>query len=125
MDAKLTQSVHMSRETRTTWLAALGQAEPPVGSRRFRAPFRTQPRDGVRDGGVDGIGRLAQQGVVAWRRSMPGGAGVIVISRKRTGLQSHDSSIGCAIALGQSELACVVLGNVLDLTLCSAGSSTQ
>jgi len=50
---------------------------------------------------------------------------VIVISRKRTGLQSHDSSIGCAIALGQSGLACMVLGNVLDLTLCSAGSSTQ
>ena len=40
------------------------------------------------------------------------GAGVIVISRKRTGLQSHDSSIGCAIALGQSGLACVVLGDV-------------
>ena len=50
---------------------------------------------------------------------------MIVISRKRTGLQSHDSSIGCAIALGQSGLACVVLGNVLDLTLCSDGSSTQ
>jgi hypothetical protein len=50
---------------------------------------------------------------------------VIVISRRRTGLQSHHSSIGCAIGLGQSALACVVLGNVLDLTLCSAGSSTQ
>ena len=37
---------------------------------------------------------------------------MIVISRKRTGLQSHDSSIGCAIALGQSGLACVVLGDV-------------
>ena len=46
---------------------------------------------------------------------------MIVISRKRTGLQSHHSSIGCAIALGQSGLACVVL----DLTLCSTGSSTQ
>ena len=65
------------------------------------------------------------RGVVAWRRSTPGGAGVIVISRKRTGLQSHDSSIGYAIALGQSGLACVVLNNVLDLTLCSDGSSTQ
>ena len=61
MDAKLTQS-RMSRGTRTTWLAALGQAEPPVGSRRFTAPFRTQPCDGVRDGGIDGIFRLAQQG---------------------------------------------------------------
>ena len=72
-----------------------------------------------------GLVASPSRGVVAWRRSMPGGAGVIVISRKRTGLQSHHSSIGCAIALGQSGLACVVLGNVLDLTLCSAGSSTQ
>ena len=66
-----------------TSLAALGQAEPPVGSRRFTAPVPAQPWDGVRgalefgpsvpqagrrcrdrgrDGGVDGIGRLAQQG---------------------------------------------------------------
>ena len=59
-----------------------------------------------------GLVASPSRGVVAWRRSMPGGAGVIVISRKRTGLQSHDSSIGCAIALGQSGLACVVLGNV-------------
>jgi hypothetical protein len=72
-----------------------------------------------------GLVASPSRGVVAWRRSTPGGAGVIVISRKRTGLQSHDSSIGCAIALGQSGLACVVLGNVLDLTCCRAGSSTQ
>ena len=60
-----------------------------------------------------GLVASPSRGVVAWRRSMPGGAGVIVISRKRTGLQSHDSSIGCAIALGRSGLACVVLGSVL------------
>ena len=72
-----------------------------------------------------GLVASPSRGVVAWRRSMPGGAGVIVISRKRTGLQSHHSSIGCAIALGQCGLACVVLGNVLDLTLCRAGSSAQ
>jgi hypothetical protein len=41
----------------------------------------------------------------------------MVISRRRTGLQSHHSSIGCAIALGQSGLACAVLGNVLDHAL--------
>jgi len=68
-----------------------------------------------------GLVASPSRGVVAWRRSMPGGAGVIAISRKRTGLQSHHSSIGCAIALGPSGLACVVL----DLTLCSTGSSTQ
>jgi len=38
----LTQLVRMSQETRTTWLAALGQAEPPVGSRRFTAPSRSR-----------------------------------------------------------------------------------
>jgi hypothetical protein len=72
-----------------------------------------------------GLVASPSRGVVAWHRSTPRGAGVIVISRRRTGLQSRHSSIGCAIALGQSGLACVVLGNVLDLTLCSAGSSTQ
>ena len=54
-----------------------------------------------------GLVASPSRGVVAWRRSTPGGAGVIVISRRRTGLQSHHSSIGCAIALGQSGLACV------------------
>jgi hypothetical protein len=102
--------------------SSVGRGEVPPHFAAARAATAT---DGVRDGGVDGIGRLAQQGSdrVAqiharrcWRdRDIA----------KRTGLQSHDSSIGCAIALGQSGLACVVLGNVLDLTLCSAGSSTQ
>ena len=88
---------------------------------------RSGPSHATASAMVASMGLVASpsRGVVAWRRSMPGGAGVIVISRKRTGLQSHDSSIGCAIALGQSGLACVVLGSVLDLTLCSAGSSTQ
>ena len=95
------------------------------------APGGSWPRSGhshaTASAMVASMGLVASpsRGVVAWRRSMPGGAGVIVISRKRTGLQSHHSSIGCAIALGQSGLACVVLGNVLDLTLCSAGSSTR
>jgi hypothetical protein len=59
-----------------------------------------------------GIGRLAQQGrgrvaqIHARRCSRDRDIA------KRTGLQSHDSSIGCAIALGQSGLACVVLGDV-------------
>jgi len=94
--------------------SSVGRGEVP----HFAAAPAT---DSVRDGGVDGIGRLAQQGSGRVAQIHARGAGVIVISRKRTGLQSHDSSIGCAIALGQSGLACVVL----DLTLCSTGSSTQ
>ena len=83
------------------------------GPRRGTPHFAAAPAtDSVRDGGVDGIGRLAQQGSGRVAQIHARGAGVIVISRKRTGLQSHDSSIGCAIALGQSGLACVVLGNV-------------
>jgi len=83
VDAKLTQSVRMSRETRTTSLAELGQAEPPVGSRRFTVPVPAQPWDGVRgalefgpsvpqaarrcrDGGVDGIWSPRPAG--AWSR---------------------------------------------------------
>ncbi len=75
---------------------------------------RSGPSHATASAMVASMGLVASpsRGVVAWRRSMPGGAGVIVISRKRTGLQSHDSSIGCAIALGQSRLACVVLGDV-------------
>jgi len=83
------------------------------GPRRGTPHFAAAPAtDSVRDGGVDGIGRLAQQGSGRVAQIHARGAGVIVISRKRTGLQSHDSSIGCAIALGQSGLACVVLGDV-------------
>ena len=103
--------------------SSVGRGEVPPHFAAARAATATATASAM----VASMGLVASpsRGVVAWRRSMPGGAGVIVISRKRTGLQSHDSSIGCAIALGQSGLACVVLGNVLDLTLCSAGSSTQ
>jgi hypothetical protein len=111
---------HVTGRARPGWLRWGRPSHPSVhdGSR---------PRSGhshaTASAMVASMGLVASpsRGVIAWRRSMPGGAGVIVISRKRTGLQSHHSSIGCAIALGQSGLACVVL----DLTLCSTGSSTQ
>src|SRR6476646_10442035 len=117
--------------------SSVGRGEVLPTSPRLATATATAVHDGSRhrsghshataSATVASMGLVASpsRGVVAWRRSMPGGAGVTVISRKRTGLQAHDSSIGCAIALGQSGLACVVLGNVLDLTLCSAGSSTQ
>ena len=89
--------------------SSVGRGEVPPTS-----PRPAPPPPPTASAMVASMGLVASpsRGVVAWRRSMPGGAGVIVISRKRTGLQSHDSSIGCAIALGQSGLACVVLGNV-------------
>src|SRR6478735_5930656 len=103
--------------------SSVGRGEVLPTSPRLATATATAVHDGSRhrsghshataSATVASMGLVASpsRGVVAWRRSMPGGAGVIVISRKRTGPQSHDSSIGCAIALGQSGLACVVLGN--------------
>src|SRR6478672_2060507 len=107
--------------------SSVGRGEVLPTSPRLATATATAVHDGSRHRSghshATASATVASMGLVASRRSMPGGAGVIVISRKRTGPQSHDSSIGCAIALGQSGLACVVLGNGLDLTLCSAGSS--
>jgi hypothetical protein len=77
---------------------------------------------------------------VAWRdATVQGGLGdihkaQIVMEGRGRGIgghaEAHGSAIairrfGCAITLVQSGLACAGLGEVLDLTLCSAGSSTS